>query len=251
MKVKKSMKNNKVLTIFFLLAISLVMPKNLKSQIVEVGLSQGLSYYIGDINPAKHFLQSEVTYGGMVRYYENLRWSFRFQYTKFNLTASDKIAHFRPERDLAFRSTVDDFAFMAEFNFFEYWTGSRISFISPYIFAGISILDFYSTDLDGNSLKEQQNEGVSYSTLSWSIPFGFGVKCSLTDRIGVSVEWRMHKAFTDYIDDIDGYYIDEPTMQRGNGNSHMFGYNNDWYSFLGLILSYKFNLPKKVICHSM
>lgn len=245
------MKNNKHLTIFLLLVLSFVMPKNLKSQIMEVGVTGGLSYYIGDINPSKHFLQSKMSYGGAIRYYQNLRWVFRFQYSRFNLTSSDEVTDFRPERNLAFKSKLDDFAFIAEFNFFNYWTGSKSNYVSPYIFAGVSFFKFNSTDLVGRELQPQMNEGVEYSNYSWSIPFGLGVKYSITKRLGATLEWRMHKAFTDYIDDIEGYYLDDPEMQRGNGNSHVFGYNNDWYSFLGMTLSYRFNLPKKSTCHYM
>ena len=245
------MKNNKFLTIFLILILSFVMPLNLKSQIVEVGATGGLSYYIGDINPSKHFLQSEIAYGGAIRYYQNLRWAFRIQYSRLNLTSSDEVANFRPERDLAFKSKVNDFAFIAEFNFFDYWTGSRNNYVSPYIFAGVSFLTFKSTDLTGRELQPMANEGVYYNTYSWSIPFGLGVKYSLTKRLGATLEWRMHKAFTDYIDDIEGYYLDIPEKQRGNGNSHMFGYNNDWYGILGLTISYRFNLPDRSTCHYM
>ncbi len=245
------MKKNKVLTLLLLLLLSLVMPKNVKSQIMEVGASAGLSYYIGDINPSKHFMQSEMGYGATLRYYQNLRWAFRLQYSRFNLTSSDEVVAFRPERNLAFNSKLDDVAFIAEFNFFDYWTGSRNSFVSPYIFAGVSFFRFNSTDSNGNALQPQMNEGVNYDTYSWSIPFGIGVKYSLTKRIGVTLEWRMHKAFTDYIDDIEGYYLNKPEMQRGNGNSHLFGYNCDWYGFLGLTVLYRFNLPSNEACHYM
>lgn len=245
------MKRNKVLIVLMLLVLSLVMPKNLKSQIMEVGATVGLSYYIGDINPSKHFLQSEIAYGASVRYYQNLRWAFRLQYSRINLTSSDEVVGFRPERNLAFKSNVDDVAFIAEFNFFDYWTGSRNSFITPYIFAGVSFLHFNSTDMYGVELQPQHNEGVSYNNYSWSVPFGLGVKYSLTKRLGATLEWRMHKTFTDYIDDIEGYYLDDPEMQRGNGTSHMFGYNNDWYGVLGLTISYRFNLPKNETCHYM
>lgn len=245
------MKKNKVLTVLIFLVLSLVMPKNLKSQIMEVGVTGGTSYYIGDINPSKHFSQSQLAFGGAIRYYQNLRWAFRLQYSRINLTASDDIVAFRPERDLSFKSGINDFAVIAEFNFFDYWTGSRNSYVSPYIFAGVSVFNFNSTDLYGVDLQPQHNEGVDYNTFSWSIPFGIGVKYSLTKRLGATLEWRMHKTFTDYIDDIEGYYLEDPTMQRGNGTSHMFGYNNDWYGILGLTLSYKFNLPKKVVCHYM
>ena len=245
------MKNNKVLIVFLLLVLSFIMPKNLKSQIMEVGATGGVSYYIGDINPSKHFLQSEITYGGTVRYYQNLRWAFRLQYSRFNLTSSDAVVGFRPERNLAFKSKLDDVAFIAEFNFFDYWTGSNKNFVTPYIFAGVSFLSFKSTDLSGRELQPMANEGVNYDTYSWSIPFGLGVKYSLTKRLGVTLEWRMHKAFTDYIDDIEGYYFDDPDMQRGNGDSHFFGYNNDWYGTLGITILYRFNLPSKAVCHYM
>ena len=54
------MKNNIFLVVFLFLVLSFVMPKSLKSQIVEVGATGGLSYYIGDINPSKHFLHSPL-----------------------------------------------------------------------------------------------------------------------------------------------------------------------------------------------
>ena len=245
------MKNSKVLTVFLILALSLLMPKEANSQIMEVGATGGLSYYIGDINPSKHFNQSEIGFGASLRYYQNLRWAFRFQYSRLDLTSSDEVVAFRPERNLAFNSDVNDFALIAEFNFFNYWTGSKKERITPYIFAGVSLLSFNSTDLEGNALQPQKNEGVDYSTLSWSVPFGIGVKYSISKRLGATLEWRIHKTFTDYIDDIEGYYLDEPEMQRGNGNSHVFGYNNDWYGILALTLSYRFNLPSRTVCHGM
>lgn len=229
---------------------SFVMPKNVKSQIMEVGVSGGLSYYIGDINPSKHFLQSRLALGGSVRYYQSLRWAFRLQYSNMNLTSSDQVVGFRPERNLDFVSNVNDIAIMAEFNFMDYWTGSKRDVFTPYIFAGVSFMTFKSTSVAGVPLQPQHSEGVDYSNYSWSIPFGMGVKYSMTRRIGVTLEWRIHKAFTDYIDDIHGYYEDKPWLQRGNGDSSFFGYNCDWYSMLGLTISYRFNLPKKDVCHS-
>ena len=199
---------------------------------------------------------------------------------KFN---TDEYVKFRPERGLSFKSKVDDISLIAEFNFFNYWTGSKRERITPYIFAGVSLLSFNSTDRKGNALQPQKNEGDYYSTLSWSVPFGIGVKYSISKRLGATLEWRIHKTFTDYIDDIKGYYKNDnsydnnkdkemkrgngnsdgldyykykypkykPKKQRGNGNSHDFGYNNDWYGILALTLSYRFNLPSRTVCHGM
>ncbi|MBR5781361.1 MAG: outer membrane beta-barrel protein [Bacteroidales bacterium] len=275
------MKRNKVVTLFFLLLVSFLMPKNTDAQIIEVGLSGDYSYYVGDINPKKHFSQSAFGFGGVVRYYDNLRWAFRFQYSNLNLQASDEVVDFRPERALAFNSKVNDFALLAEFNFFEYWTGSNRAYITPYIFGGISVFNYNSFAPDGTALQPLNTEGNFvedesgnpvpdyYSKNSFSIPFGLGVKYSLCERIGMTLEWRIHKTFTDYIDDIHGKYPElenhavvngydytdptgkfEPQMQRGNGDAKGFGYNNDWIGTLELSFVYRFNLPRKDACHS-
>lgn len=262
------MKIYKVLAITFFMVLSLLlMPRNVYSQIIEVGATGGVSYYIGDINPKKHFAQSDMALGGVIRYYENLRWAFRLQYSNLKLQASDEKIKYRPERKLAFSSDVNDVSLIAEFNFFDYWTGSNRCFITPYIFGGVSMFHFKTYAPDGRDLQLLQTEGVSYSNISWSIPFGVGVKYSITERLGMTLEWRMHKAFTDYIDDIHGLYpkndeivegvnYTDPTglfqegMQRGNGTSSFLGYNCDWFGTLGVTLLYKFVLPSKEPCYS-
>ena len=260
------MKISKLLTIILISSISVFTCQEAKSQIVEVGATAGLSYYIGDINPSRHFAQSEFGWGASVRYYQSPRWAFRFQYSNLNIAASDAKSSFRPERGLAFSDKINDFSIIAEFNFFDYWTGSKRNFITPYIFAGVSVFTFEPISADGKPLQPMCTEGVEYNLVNMSIPFGIGVKYSLCKRVGVSLEWRLHKSFTDYIDDIHGVYPEaslvngnyvysdptgnyEPGMQRGNGSTDSsLGFNCDWYGTLGLTLSFKFNLPKKKGC---
>ncbi len=261
------MKRKKIFAILFFVVMSFFMPKKASSQLIEVGMSGGMSYYIGDINPSKHFAQGNLALGGVLRYYNNSRWAFRMQYSNFTLGASDKKIGYRPERDLAFSSTVNDVALLAEFNFFDYWTGSSRSYVTPYIFAGVSVFNFKTKAPDGTELQPLATEGVNYSNLSWSVPFGLGVKYSISEHLGATLEWRMYKSFTDYIDDIHGLYPENPAvigdynytdptgnfeagMQRGNGDDKMFGYNNDWYGTIELSLVFKFNVPDKTPCYS-
>lgn len=261
------MKNNRLLTFILLFSALLIMPMFANSQIIEVGATGGLSYYIGDINPKSHFSQNKFGWGASLRYYQNSRWAFRFQYSNFGLSASDAKSNYRPERGLSFQNNVNDFAIIAEFNFFDYWTGSRRNFITPYIFGGVSFLTFNPKASDGTALQPIRTEGIEYKLHSMSIPFGIGVKYSLFKRVGVTLEWRIHKSFTDYIDDIHGVYPEvsevlgdysysdptgnyEPGMQRGNGTTiSKIGYNSDWYGILGLTISYKFVLPKSEKCN--
>lgn len=228
------MERSKVVKLFFILAVSFMMPKNADAQIIEVGASAEMSYYIGDINPQKHFSQSQFGFGAVVRYYENLRWAFRLQYSHFNLHSTDQV-DFGPNKG-EFDNRVNDLAVLAEFNFFDYWTGSKRDYITPYIFGGISAFMYDNKQPSNNSEIEAPNPNI----ISFSIPFGVGVKYSVTKRLGTTLEWRMHKLMTDKIDEVS--FSDK--------DMYKFGYNNDWIGTLELSLVYRFNLPRKDACHS-
>lgn len=258
------MKKSKVLKIFLLLAMSFLMNVKVDAQIIEVGATGGLSYYIGDINPKKHFSQNELGLGAVVRYYQNFRWAFRFQYSNMNLTSSDAMSAFRPERNLSFNSTINDFALLAEFNFFDYWTGSNRNYITPYIFAGISYFTYNTSmpemtedtafDPSGDFFSNEEYESIPRGS-NFSIPFGIGLKYSLFKRVGVALEWRMHKTFTDEIDKIiDNYSYEIVTDQSGTEKTvyrkEPVGYKCDWFSMLSLSVTYRFNLPRKDACYS-
>ena len=96
---------------------------------IEVGPHGGISYYVGDLNPVKHFAQSSWQAGAVIRYNQSNRWVYRLDYTYANVQASDEVIKWRPERGLNFFSTIHDLSLMVEFNFLEYYTGNpkRIS----------------------------------------------------------------------------------------------------------------------------
>lgn len=261
------MKKSKVLAIFFLLLMAFLMPIKTDAQIIEVGATGGLSYYIGDINPKKHFSQNDLGFGAVVRYYQNFRWAFRFQYSNMSLASSDEIAAFRPERGFSFNSNINDFALMAEFNFFDYWTGSNRNYITPYIFAGVSYFTYKTSlpenmeyDSDGNIVQAYDSNGEAFTMeeyeilpkgSNFSIPFGIGVKYSLFRRVGMSLEWRIQKTFTDEIDKVvDNYNIEIGKDNNLIYNKEPIGYKCDWFGTLELSITYRFNLPKKDACYS-
>lgn len=261
-------------------------PKAAQAQVVEVGGSIGLSYYMGDINPKKPLNSSKLGWGALIRYYSNTRWAFRFAYSNLQLNGSDAKSGYRPERGLSFQTKTHDIALLAEFNFFEYFTGSKRNKLSPYLFGGISLFGFEPQDMDGKCLHDlktdvtyetsKDKEGnshsyekkVDYNTIAVSIPFGIGVKYSLSSKLGMALEWRWDYTFTDWIDDCHAYYpsnyhghhysdidiqhadpthfADDPEhpgdnfawyKQRGNKE------DNDWFGYLNLSIVYKFILP--------
>ena len=283
----KNCKKHLIVALIVLLAGQFLAPKAAHSQVMEVGASVGLSYYMGDINPRKPFVQPSLGWGVLVRYYDGTRWAFRLAYSNLQLDCSDKASGYRPERGLSFHTNVHDVAFIAEFNFFDYFTGSKRNGLSPYIFGGISVLSFNPkaddgtalrdlfTDTNSNDLIEDQAANAKYGKVAASIPFGIGVKYSISRRIGVAAEWRWDWALTDWLDDCHGYYprytdpnnpvvqYADPTgfvgpeqqlpngdvtdtksyIQRGNSS------DNDWYGYLNVSITYKFNLPNGKDCN--
>ena len=242
---------------------------------LEVGPHVGLSYYMGDLNPALPFAMADLQYGGLVRFNYNNRWTFRCDYAYATVKADDKIIKWRPERELNFTSKIHDLSFVAEFNFWEYYTGNPKRNVSPYIFGGISV--FYYTvftdvgdtlvDLSDHKTEPLPTDPKWYdkafgktSPIGISIPFGMGVKFALSRRMAGTVEWRMQKTFTDYLDDVgtvylprdqrphvmvngEEYDLSDPTTNFEEGQQRGNSAFNDWFGMARVSLTWKFNLP--------
>jgi hypothetical protein len=242
------------------------------SQTLELGVFGGGSYYIGDMNTALPFVKTNLAYGALARYNVNNRWSFKFGYNRGEVKGDDTQNAFINGNGLNFQTKVNDFSLVAEFNFFDYFTGSKKSYFTPYLFAGIGFFTFNPKSYEGVVLQplgtEGQNEGFAerspYKKFGVSFPFGIGFKYSLSERIGLGLEWGMRKTFTDYIDDVStSYYLvgaeidpsnlagvqsdptlnHDPYMQRGNSGT------KDWVSFFGLSVTYKINLVSRLKCN--
>ena len=239
-----------------------------KAQDLEVGLFGGGAYYLGDINPGKQFSEVQPAFGLIARYNASTRWTYRLSITTAEVTAQDAVVKFNEARGLAFKTRINDFAAIAEFNFFDYFTGSKRDYVTPYIFGGISIFQFTPKALDDTDLQSIGTEGQytqdattgervgpePYNKVSFSIPFGVGIKYSLGKRVGLAVEWRMQKAFTDYIDDVSTNYANvapvDPSRKYDAGMQRGDKTTNDWFSFAGITLTYKFNLIGKQKCEN-
>lgn len=244
-----------------------------QSSTLEVGLFGGGAYYIGDINPGVPFVMTQPAFGAQARLNANRRWAFKLSYTKGKIAGNDTRTNAVAGRELNFRTKINDFSLVAEFNFWEYFTGSKKNYFTPYLFAGATFFTFKTATIDGTALRplgtEGQNVGFDgrspYNQYSFAFPFGFGFKYSLTERIGLAVDWGLRKTFTDYLDDVSTtYFFDAPSvnspdgsqllsdptmahseyMQRGNFKT------KDWYGFAGLTVTYKINLKSKRKCNT-
>jgi hypothetical protein len=207
----------------------------------EVGILLGTSYYIGEVNPALHLVNTVAPAGGVFyRKNMNKRYSLRGGVNYARLSASDQLSgsELSRYRDLTFSANLVEGYGILEFNFIPYQINNyRTSPFSPYVFIGVSV--FY-TSIDVDEKVEYKNEEDIVDIFAApAIPFGFGIKFNFAENLGIGIEWGMRKTFTDKLDGLPTTY--ENNYQLSNSQ------NNDWYSIVGITLNYKF-LTKRDNC---
>jgi hypothetical protein len=241
----------------------------------ELGVSGGISYYVGELNPGKPFTLLQPAYGAFYRLNLNSRIAWQLHFNKGKVKGDDAVSDFFPDRYLNFESPVSEFGVQFEVNFLDYFVGSVKHRITPFIFGGAGVFMFKpSADINGSKvdLRPLTTEGQGlagrpkeYKLTSVSFPMGIGAKFSLNQYVGVGLEWGVRKTTTDYLDDVSTtYYMDlegktaeeataaelasDPSlshladMQRGNSK------NKDWYSFALVSVSVKFRFLQKQHC---
>ncbi len=199
----------------------------------EIGLGLGGSNYSGDI----------VGYSDI----RNLRPAgqlyYRFNFSKSSalkfassigiLTASDSKYNnpMAEYRKASFSTVYNDINLMFEYNFldFAYTEKSNGKHFSPYITAGLGILNYQSTISDS----EYKANTVAQAT----IPFGGGFKYRTNAHVTFSFQIIANKTFTDAIDGL--YNPNDYTKSITNTKT------TDWYYYTGVTVGYVF---WKVIC---
>jgi len=199
------------------------------SQNVDLGLTGGMSYYLGEINPSIPVVNKpRPTIGLYYRKNVNKRYALRYGFNYAKLAAADnaRSTNLAEYRDLSFSSDLWEAYGLLEFNFIPYQINNRAtSKFSPFVFIGLAAFKV-GPEVKGKNLAVMESD-----LFSVSIPFGIGVKFNFSGNLGLGIEWGMRKTFSDELDGLpekgaDGYQI---------SNSQ----NNDWYSIVGLTLNYK------------
>jgi hypothetical protein len=258
--------------IFIILWVSLTTD----AQYLETGITAGGSLYTGDLNPSPAFSLIQPAGGVIVRYNLTTRWVWKNTLLFGKLKGDDTKGENLWGRSLQFQSNLTEISSQIEFNFLNYFTGSRRENFSPYLFTGLSLFMFNpKAPFEDNWIELQplKTEGQDtkafpdrkpYSKISMSIPFGLGIKYGIGKKLCIGLEAGYRKTLTDYIDDVSTtYYLEgdqiDPTlpeeilsdplrnhssgMQRGNSR------NKDWYAYGGIFITYKFNLYKTPPCN--
>ncbi len=192
-----------------------------KAQHHEIGLFLGTSYYLGDLNNSNQFGMARYNFGLLYRYAVNSRIAVRVAGHYGKIEGDSKLnAKNLQYKNLSFHSVLVDIEGGIEINFLEYVAGSQNHRFTPFIFGGISVFHFNpKTYYMGQEYELQplgtEGQGLTaytdkkpYALTSWAIPFGLGLKWSISRRVSLGLEWGLRKTFTDYLDDVSTRYPD-------------------------------------------
>ncbi|MFO7940362.1 MAG: DUF6089 family protein [Bacteroidales bacterium] len=188
---------------------------------LEAGAIAGVSYYNGDINPSQQLYRPAFAFGALFKYNLSKHFALRVSGNYLALSADD--ADFATPvaqlREASFSTNLIDFNIIFEYNFMPYTNFGYVKRnkerFAPYVFAGMG--GYYL--LNGETLSNPV-----------SIPFGLGVKYNIFERFTLGTEWGFRKTFTDDLDGVRNIQDEQhvPTL-----------HNTDWFSFVGVFLTYK------------
>ena len=113
-----------------------------------------------------------------------------------------------------------------EINYLDYIVDVKKMRFSPFVFTGLG-MSYYP---------DEKGKGI----VTPNIPLGVGIKYAITDKLSFGAEASLRKLFNDGLDNLNNPY-QEVGLQKVSDILH----NNDWISYFGLTLSYKFYWGKK------
>ena len=210
---------------FIVAFIAFILSFSSYAQTHEIGFFGGVSYYMGDLTPT-HFSMPGVNVGVSYRYNLNRRFAVRIA-GHFGQIAGDSKNDTKKKqyKNLSFHSNIFEMEMGMEINFLEYEPGSKNHRFTPYIYGGLAVFSFNpKTYYLGEEYELQplgtEGQGLTaypdnkpYKLASFAIPFGIGLKWSVSRRVSLGLEWGLRKTFTDYLDDVSTGYPD-PTVLR-------------------------------------
>jgi hypothetical protein len=245
----------------------------------EIGLMAGGMYYIGDLNPIQQFKNTQASVGFLFRHSVHSRFSLRANALYGSVKADDSESNIDlfKNRNLNFSSTILELAAGVEFNYMPFEVGHNKYKGTAYLMAGAGMfrmnpMSEYNDNL--TALQPLGTEGQSsslnssspYSLTQLNIPFGLGVRATISKRISFNVEFGVRRTFTDYLDDVKSdNFVDPVLLADANGpiaaslsnknlDGSIMGYRGDsstkdWYVFTGLMLMIKLGDPSNCFYH--
>lgn len=260
-----------------LLFLLFFLPITLFSQHFEAGLLVGGTNYLGELanNSSKLYLkETNIAAGAFAKYNLNHLAAIRLHFNYAVVSGKDANSGSSAiiNRNLDFRSDLYEVGLIGEFNILGYQPYNFSATFSPYLFGGIAFFQFNPQGSLGDQLYDLQPLGTEgqglaafperqpYKLNQFAVPFGIGVKYTLSEAFNIGVEIGARKLFTDYLDDVSLTYpgtsafLSEEdrafSSQLSDKSLDSIGEfagqprgdtkSNDWYFITGVTLSYNF-----------
>lgn len=234
-----------LLALVALCAVFSTATAQLQTRYFYVGVGLGATNYKGDLddNFTLKFTKPGLTFLGGYKFHPHL--SARLMLSQGWMKASDaKAARDVPRlrRNLSFRSPISEASLTFVWEFFANNRKFRYrTQYTPYIFGGVAVFRFNPQAKLGNTWYDLQPLGTEgqnminchqgqiyadattapcpkpYKLVQIAIPFGVGLRYKLTDKIDINAELGLRKTFTDYIDDVSGYYVNVDQLRAESG----------------------------------
>lgn len=216
----------------------------------DLGIWGGTSTYWGDIKVASPMQAFNMNMGAYFRYNFNARVAIRAMFLSGKFADEGMVENVA----FVFDKKVQDLSLMAEVNYLRYVLGDRKTWFTPYIMGGIGMM-YYPYEVDG-SMRDSINvlnqrhpllsggSEINEPIMALAIPFGFGVKFTLGERLGIGAEYQMRKIFNDKLDNLD----DPLSFINADGETVKytdFWHNNDWPGYFGIHITYKIFMESK------
>ena len=187
-----------------------------KSQSWELTSSAGLASYYGDLVQSNPFFREPsyaIGVGGSYNFTPHWAWRSELTFSQVKAHDSKNKRVDLQARNLNFKSAIWDINTEAQYSVYDISAGEHI--FTPYVFLGVGLFHFNPTTVDRNgtkiNLKLAATEGQGtaaypdrkpYKTTQLQMPFGFGFKFALNDKMLLGFEFKYHYLDTDYLDDV-------------------------------------------------
>lgn len=234
--------------------------KSLYEKHSEISFGIGTSNYYGDLSPYNRPIQSSLqninwNIGVDFTRHFTPHFSGRASLTWVRLTGDDNkfggIAGLEQlyMRNAHFRNDVKELALTGVYNFIPEARSFRNRVkLNPYVFAGIAVFHHnpvakVPTDYAGSeaspgewvSLQPLSTEGqglpnypdTPYNLVNVNIPFGAGVKYKLNKVWDLGFEVGIRYTFSDYLDDVGGYFADRGDLTGISNLSAAMGHREN------------------------
>ncbi len=205
----------------------------------EFGFGVGAGHYFGDLNTRANLNRPKVAATAFFRKnlgnYIAARVGLSFAQLGYSDIYNDHNKYMN-SRNLSFNSRVWELTLQGDFNFFRFMPGNPEYSFTPYITFGAGVFSYdpyaylqgekiflrpLGTEGQGSSLYPDRKP---YGTTALCIPFGGGIKYSISDRINIGLEVLHRFTNTDYLDDVSKTYVDPAAFPLNPDGSQSIAY---------------------------